>query len=288
MANKMDRANEIASKFKIRCSAIIDIMGEMGLTEKQETELNELTNRLNGIGKDLTENQKAKQKELFEKSKNRELPEGAKTYCKKWLKNFLYGRYSDINSKYIRKGNSTEEDGFTLMATELNLGMVYKNTERKSNEWIEGECDLHIPENVFDNKASYSLDTFPMFETVFDRRYWMQLQGYGELWKVPNLNLCYTLNDDTDIEVERACKWIEDHNERYKIAERMIFTKEHFEHCMQSIFPDATLKTFIPIPDEERIKHFKFQYDANFIEKVKDRVLLCREYIITLLTPKLA
>ena len=284
MASKMDRAIEIASKFKIRSSATIDIMAEMGLTENQTKELNELTNRFNGIGNKLTDIQNKKRLDLFEKSKNQELPEGAKTYCKKWLKEYLYGRREELKAKQVRKGNDTEEDGFTLMATELKLGMVYKNTERRSNEWMIGECDLYLPNNVFDNKASWSLSTFPMFENDFDKRYWWQLQSYGCLWDAKKLNLCYTLNDDTDIEVEKACKWVEDHNERYVIAERMVFTKEHFDHCKNSIFPDATLNTFIEIPDEKRIKHFVFDRDDNAIEKIKDMVLLCRNYIKTLLS----
>jgi len=256
----------------------------MGLTDKQVAELDSLTNRFNGIGKPLTSLQNEKRIELFEKSKNKELPDGAETYCKKWLKEYLYGRREELKAKQVRKGNDTEEDGFTLMATELKLGMVYKNKERKSNEWMEGECDLSLPNNVYDNKSSFSLSTFPMFENDFDKRYWWQLQVYGCLWDAVNLNLCYTLNNDTDIEVEKACRYIEDHNERYKIAERMIFTSAHFEHCKMAIFPEATLTSFIEIPKYDRIRHFKFQRDDNAIEKIKDRVLLCRDYIKQLLT----
>lgn len=286
MGSQILTPREIADSFKIRCSAIIDIMAEMGLTEKQEIELNGLTNRFNGIGKPLTDKQSETRLELFKKSQNKELPEGAKTYCKKWLKNFMYGRYDEIKSKFITKGNDTEEDGFTLMATELKLGMVYKNKERKSNAYIEGECDLHLKarEAVYDNKASYSLDTFPMFETVFDKRYWWQLQGYGCLWIAKSLNLCFTLNNDTYEAVEKAVKWVEDQNEKYKIAERMVFTADFWEVCKSSLFPEATRNTFIPIPDEKRIKHFEFAYEEKPIEKVKDRVLMCRDYIYSLLT----
>lgn len=281
---------QIADSFKIRCSAIIEIMAEMGLTEKQVAELNELTNRHNGLsGKPLTKLQDEKRIALVEKQKNPELPDGAKTHCKKWLKNFRFGRYQELKAKQVRKGNDTEEDGFTLMATELKLGMVYKNKERRSNEWMTGECDLHlaVKKAVYDNKASWSLDTFPMYETEFDKRYWWQLEGYGCLWEAESLNLCFTLNDDTDIAIENAIKWIEDHNEKYRIAEKMHFTdKNHFEGLKQSLFPDATLDTFIPIPDEDRIVHFEFNRDDKAIESIKDRVLLCREYIYQLLTKK--
>jgi len=286
MASKTLTPREIADSFKIRCSSIIDIMAEMGLTEKQEAELNELTNRFNGIGKPLTDVQNKKRLELFEKSKIVELPVGAKTYCKQWLKNFKYGRRKELKNKYVIKGNEVEEDGFTLMATELKLGMVYKNTERKSNAYIEGECDLHVErlDSVYDNKASYDLDTFPMYEDVFDKRYWWQLQGYGCLWSAKNLVLCHTLNDATDRMVEDATRWKDDHEEKYKIAEQIVFTQAQFEHCKLAMFSDSTLDTFIPIPDEERIKTFRFDYDPKQIEKVKDRVLMCREYIYQLLT----
>lgn len=79
----MELTNEqIANSFKIRCSALYDICaGEIGLTEKQETRLQELHQRFIGNGKPLTPNMEAEYNSFLVKKNNPELPQGAKTYC---------------------------------------------------------------------------------------------------------------------------------------------------------------------------------------------------------------
>lgn len=236
---------DIANSFKIRASSCMDIMAE---------------------------------------GKGGQISVGAKTYCKKWLKEKLYRRHKDIKSKYISKGNDCEEDGFTLMATELVKDMVYKNTERKSNDWVEGECDLFHKQIVYDNKSSWDLDTFPMYETeIPDKKYWWQLQVYQWLWDCELGKLCYTLNDATDEMVENATKWEINHDKRYKIAKLMVYTKDNFERLRGLYFPLSEKDSFIEIPDRLRIKSFEVPVDIECREKIKKHVQLCREYILTLL-----
>lgn len=242
----MERTNlEIANSFKIRASSCMDIMAE---------------------------------------GKGGAISVGAKTYCKKWLKEKLYNRRKDIKSKYISKGNETEEEGFTLMATELVKDMVYKNKERKSNEWVEGECDLFHNKIVYDNKSSWDLDTFPMFENeIPDKKYWWQLQCYIWLWNAESGKLCYTLNDANDEMVEQAIKWVDSPDERIKIANSMIYTKESFERFREANFALLEETDFTEIPDEKRIKSFNVEKDIECRDKIKVHVQLCREYILKLL-----
>src|SRR5690606_2254082 len=112
-------------QFKIRCSAINRIMaGQVGLTESQVTELADYISRETGThpkGLRLTDNMRATMATLIHKRDNPELPEGAKTYCKQWVKETLYKRREQVKSKYISKGNDTEEEGFTMMAVNLKL-----------------------------------------------------------------------------------------------------------------------------------------------------------------------
>ena len=75
-------------EFKIRASAVTDIMAEPRL--KSET-----------------------------------ISEGAKTYCKKWLKEELFGRRYFFTSKYTNKGLETEEEALNLLVRVLKLPMVY-------------------------------------------------------------------------------------------------------------------------------------------------------------------
>ncbi len=277
---------EIAKSFKIRASAAHSIMaGSIGLSEKQELRIKELSDRDKGTGKPLTANMKLELSGLQNLAKNPELPQGAKTYCKEWLKKKLYGRRADIKSKYIDKGNLCEEDGFTVMSLQLNLGMVYKNTERKSNNYAEGECDLNLNDIVYDNKCSWSLDTFPMFEIECpDPKYQTQLDVYAWLWKSNEMVLCYTLVNATYEMVQDAVRWETSPDKIYKKIEQMVFTKHEFNEMCAEFCPLATRDTFIEIPEEKRIKPFYFKPDTALIEELKKRVIMCRAYINSLIT----
>src|SRR5690606_13029349 len=147
-------------------------------------------------GLKLTENMEKELAELQYKKLNPELPEGLKSYCKSWIKQTLYGRSEQVKSKYITKGNLTEESGFTEMAVNLKLGFVRKNEEFKQDEFMMGTCDLFSDGIVYDNKSSWSLDQFPMFETECPSKdYEAQIQVYCHLWGAKKGAVVYTLND---------------------------------------------------------------------------------------------
>jgi|GEM_PF-888967 len=284
-------ARQIADSFKIRASATIEICaGEIGLTDKQKETLDIYNKRIsdfaNGVpkAKDLTDKQKLDMFTLVYKRDNPELPEGAKTHCKKWLKDYLYKRREDLKNKYVAKGNESEEDGFTLMALQLNLGMVYKNTERRKNDFVEGECDLHHNRVTYDNKCSWSLDTFPMFEfDIPNDRYWWQLQSYDILWPSDELCLCYTLIDASIETFEKFVKWEPLHDARYKIANNMIFSKAQFDKAKDLFFNTSTKDSFIEIPESDRIKSFTFKPDKKAQALIEKRAHMCKDYIYELL-----
>lgn len=286
------RAREIADSFKIRGSATHEIVaGEMGLTDKQKETVATYTQRLSdfnaGIAKvkDLTDKQKDELATLLFKRDNPQLPEGAKTHCKKWLKHNQFGRWPELKNKYVEKGNKQEEEGFTIMALQLNLGMVYKNTQRLSNEYSIGECDLDHNKVGYDNKCSYDLSTFPMFEfEIPDDKYWWQLQNYNINWPHwEKMCLCYTLVDSSETEVKKAIKWTDDQDEIYRIVERMIYIKLEFERLQAIYFPLSTLSTFTEIPEENRIKTFYFEPSQEAKNLIKERAYMCKEYIYNLL-----
>lgn len=278
----------IANSFKIRASASIEIMGKMGLTDKQQIEYDKLLARKNDPkAKPLTPNMEVALAKLQEKKDNPELPDGAKTHCKKWLKEYLFKRRAQIKAKPVIKGNLQEEDGFTLMAVQLNLGMVYKNTQLHQNEYLIGTDDIFCKGVVYDNKCSYSLDTFPMFEAeIPDDKYDWQINVYCELRKCEDGALVYTLIDAPESMIERELRWIESDNEKYVAACQMIFTKEAFDKAQAMYFPNADYTYFVEIPDEDRIVKFDIKKDPAKIEGLYKRVPMCREYIKSLLLAK--
>lgn len=276
--------------FKIRCSAISKITaGRIGLTEIQEQKMRDLITRRNEGLKPLTANMEAELKQLQDKHLNPELPEGAKTYCEEYLGLVVDGRQKQVKSKYIEKGLTVEEDAFTLMCVELGLGMLYKNTERKDNGWLIGECDLDHAEKdtVYDNKSSWEYGNFPMWKSENqNKQYEDQLQGYMELWNRSNAILCYTLIDCPENLLQYELKpWLSD-DQKQDIAKEIIFTKEYWDAMKSKYFNSASDIDFKPIPDNRRVKCFEFKRDPKFIADLKIRHKLCQEYINYLFSNK--
>lgn len=233
-------------KFKVRCSSIDSIMPEPRL-------------------------------------KSEYISQSAKTYCKKWLKQQLFGRYEVINTKYTSKGIETEEDALNVLVRVLKLGMVYKNEERKNNKWITGECDFIYNDVIYDNKSSYSLDTFPMFEDKLDPKYYAQMQGYIDLWNLDKAKVCYTLVD-TPLEIlKKELRWIEDDNEKQQKAINHVFTEKYWLEVKKSLFPNAENINFVSIEDTKRVKVFEVERNNDFINNIHIKVELCREYIKSLI-----
>jgi len=170
-------------KFKISCHAILDIMGgEVGLTDKQKQTLAEYEPRKQKLAgyKPLTENMEKEYAQLINKRDNPELPQGAKTYCKTWLKQVLTKRKKDWKAIVVEKGLQCELDGIRFISDTFGYVDFEKNDEFFDNEYIQGSPDILHNGKVRDTKLSWDVFTFPMFDTVEDLepRYRMQVQGY--------------------------------------------------------------------------------------------------------------
>lgn len=284
---------EAANDFCVRCSAIGRIIGgNIGLTDNQAEKLNDLISRENGThpkGLKLTNNMFGELAELRHKLENPTPTDGMVTYVHEWLNEYFHHRRKRVKSKYIDKGNATEEDGFTLMCLQLNLGMVYKNEERRRNDFIHGECDLdHEQSNtVFDNKSSYILDTFPMWDNELPNKgYEHQIRGYMWLWNRENGAVTYTLNDLPIDLLARELRYIDDDTERAKEAKEFIFTRKSWEKAKAELFASAEDVDFVEIPDHDRIRTFRFTREIGWELEVQKRVKMCRKLIKEILTNK--
>lgn len=208
------------------------------------------------------------------------LGETGKTYCEQWLKQALYHRQPEIKSKYIDKGNSEEEAAFTLMACELNLGMVYKNHSYFKDNDMCGTPDLIHDGIVYDNKCSWSLDTFPLFDKeISNKDYWWQLQVYMHLTGCDKAVLAYTLLDAPLHIVEQAVKWIAEPDKIYKVINELVYSKAYFDELKARFCPESTKDYFVEMPESLRIKTFEIAKDMESISSIVARVVQCRDYI---------
>lgn len=270
--------------FKIRASAASEILGgTMGLTDVQASRLDELIQRKNeyeaGVPKvkPLTMNMENELEILLYKRANPELPEGAKTYCQKWLKEQLYNRRKHFTNRYLEKGIQCEDDAIVFAADFFGWDGATKNDEWFEDDYMQGTPDiiLESESHVIDIKNSYDAFSFPLFEEEIPTKgYNDQLQVYLHLTGHEAATLCYALMDaplDIMKEEMRRMSWKE--GSMGAISDELY----------QKVKLEMTYSNLIP---ELRLKAYTVKKDPEVIAKLIFRVEKCREYIAGLLARK--
>lgn len=253
-------------EFKIRCSKIGAIMaGNVGLTDIQQNELNELC-----LKKEPTAKQKQRIEELVCKSNSKELPKTAKSYCEEWLKEQLYCRKREFSNKYTQKGLIVEDSSIDFIGDQLGLGMIFKNEKYFENEWMFGTPDVILRHVIIDAKNSWDPFTFPLFEKNVNHDYFWQGQGYMGLTGIRKYILAYVLSDTPDNIIERE---VRSYCYQNGIEEVDAELYDQFRANM----------TYEDIEDSLKLKTFEINYSEKCIDDVKERVIMCRQYIKTLL-----
>lgn len=127
------------------------------------------------------------------KSKEEVLSVGAKTYVEDLASEFVYGYTKTISSKEMDKGIIVENASIALLNDVLFTSHA-KNTERKTNDWLTGECDIDTGSKIVDIKSSWSLATFPTtMRAGRDKDYEWQLRGYMMLWHREESEIAYCM-----------------------------------------------------------------------------------------------
>lgn len=142
--------------------------------------------RCSSIGKLMTEPKTLKEGPLSV---------GAKTYIRQIAAQEIFGVDFEVSSKEMEKGIRCEPDSIALLNRVRGLKLA-KNTERRSNGLITGECDLfHAPRRRgHDLKTSWSIATFPIcLADCFDKVYEWQMHGYMGLWEADEWEVNYCL-----------------------------------------------------------------------------------------------
>lgn len=126
-----------------------------------------------------------------------ELSIGAKTYIRELAQQDIFGIDFEFSSKETEKGLEVESEAIALLNRVRGLSLA-KNTERKSNGLITGECDLYDVERRrgHDLKSSWSAKTFPgWLKDCEDKLYEWQMRGYMMLWDADEWEVNYALVD---------------------------------------------------------------------------------------------
>lgn len=183
------------------------------------------------------------------RAKNAGLSESAKKVVEDEIRALYFGVREKISSKAMQKGIDCEQQSIDLLNNvEFRLSKPYiKNTERRSNDWITGECDIYDPDTklIRDIKTSWSLATFPLFATNADDYEW-QMRGYMMLWDCDEASVDYCLVDT---------------------PEHLIGYEQRDLHIVSHIDPAKRVKSFVyhrDLEKEERIKQRCEQLQAYY------------------------
>ena len=255
-------------------------MGKIGLTDIQEAKLNDLETKT----KALTANQAVELERLRQKKLFPELTTTAKSYCDEWIKEKLYNRKKNIESKYFDKGNTVEDDSIRFIGKqlgysdfELETGAFVKNEQFFEDEFMCGTPDVIVPTLIVDAKNPWDFSTFPLLDEVPPNEdYFDQAQGYMNLVGRDNYKLIYTLMDTPESLIEAEMR-------RYAYKNGLEMEDIDYETFRENM-------TYDDIPDELKIKIFDIKKDEEYIKSIKERVVMCRKYIakrLLLLPPKI-
>lgn len=182
------------------------------------------------------------------RAKNAGLSESAKKVVEDEVRALYFGVRERISNKFMQKGIDCEQQSIDLLNNvEFRLSKPYvKNTERRSNDWITGECDIYDQDTklIRDIKTSWSLATFPLFATNADDYEW-QMRGYMMLWDCDEASVDYCLVDTPE------------HLIGYE--QRELHIVSHIDHA-------------------KRVKSIVYHRDLEKEERIKNRCEQLKEY----------
>lgn len=187
-------------------------------------------------------------KELLAPYKEMSLSAGAKTYLGKLAKQFVYSYNKVVETKYMDKGLACEDEAIDMI-NRLRFESYTKNTERREDEFLTGECDIYVPGvKTIDTKVSWDLDTFPaLSEDCHDSLYEWQGRAYMRLWDVPEHEVCFVMLSTPD--------------ELIRYEQRELHEVEHIDPAL-------------------RLTSITYQRDAALEEKMVNKCRVAQKYLL--------
>lgn len=184
---KNGRMNKM-KEFKVRCSGIGEIMGDVfkaSLTDNQIEELKKLEEKEKPTAK-----QKEKIEYLIQKRDSKpELSKGARSHVESWLDEQIFGRYEQ-QTKETKKGNMVEVDALEYAFPGAGKYMG----DRLEDDFFCGTPDCIYEDMIVDIKAPFSHKTHPHREEKIPTiDYIYQVQGYMELTGLKKAKVVYVL-----------------------------------------------------------------------------------------------
>ena len=192
------------------------------------------------------------------RSKTETLSKTTISFLEEWSKEQIYSRRKEIFSKYLDKGNAVEVDSLNFIARELDYSSIKKNEESFENGFLTGTPDAILDDHIIDVKNSWDCFSFPLyFNSVPNKDYYWQAQGYMALTGIDRYKLIYTLMDTPEELIQR----------------------EYFRDESTDLVEFASKYKYSDIDSRYRIKVFDIYRNDEDIDKIYSRVKECRNYL---------
>jgi hypothetical protein len=141
------------------------------------------------------------EKSVLKDVQGKSLSAGGKTAVRAWVRESVYGyEPAELNTRPILKGRAVEQACIDMLARLTGRPLV-KNSERRTNGLITGECDVFDApiRHGRDVKAPYSMESMPIVQAdAYDSDYQWQMQGYEILWDAETWSVDYLLVNTPD------------------------------------------------------------------------------------------
>lgn len=256
---------------KFRTHNFGDLMGSVTkqeLTPKQQEELKDLLSKIQ-----LTEKQaQTRDKLVYKRDSEPELDATAKTHVQEIFRRVVRNTHKhNFENKYTKKGNLVEDSAINRIA-KVNGWGVFLNANKLGIELKDsigvGHPDA-FKEGVlgFDAKASYSDDTFPLFQSELkERNYIWQDKRLAMMAGLDCWYTCYSLeNSPEEIVIQDAWRLWKQAKEEGKLTESFIDDVR-------------ALHTYDHLADWERVKTYKVELSSEDIKLIKKRAEMARNY----------
>src|SRR5574341_1192677 len=176
------------------------------------------------------------------------LSQGAKTAIRDLAAQDILGIQFEVDAKALAKGIECEDEAIMLL-NRVTGRMLVKNSERRTNDWITGECDLYEPGRGFDLKCAWSAATFPILpEDIGGSQrtlYEWQCRAYMMLWDADEWIVSYVL---------------------INTPERLIG------------YESVSMHVFDHIPEHMRLTQWVIKRDKALEDKIAEKVMAARAY----------
>lgn len=229
-----------------------------------------------------------------------DISETTKTHLVDVYVSHKYNRFTEINGKYLDKGNDVEEASITVVSRRTKK-FFKKNEQHLKNLFIMGTPDLfegesiEKAEEIRDTKSSWDVYTFNRAKNKpLDPKYKWQGIGYMALTGAKVCYIDYCLNNTPYYLIEKELRF-ESYNQpdgntpnwiELQIIANHVYDRETFQKyidfrgiAITDEYCQTVYDGFVEIPLEERHFSFEIKRDLVEIDALYKQIRRCRTWM---------